>query len=94
LLAPVRCAVEVIAGVERTVVRVAASETKNGEATEHFLLSDVADLLTLYLDTYLPIIAGGPPIHTSSAKSCRRLPWTRIRTPSRWCAASAGGKRR
>jgi integrase len=49
-----------IAGVERTVVRVAASETKNGEATEHFLLSDVADLLTLYLEIYLPIIAGGP----------------------------------
>jgi integrase len=42
------------------VVSVLAAETKNGEATEHFLLPDVAELLDLYLEKCLPIIANGP----------------------------------
>ena len=48
-----------IDGVERTIVSVPAAETKNGEATEHFLLEDVAELLDLYLDKCLPLIANG-----------------------------------
>jgi integrase len=46
-----------IDGVEWVVLSVSAHETKNGEATEHFLLPDVAQLLDLYLEKYLPIIA-------------------------------------
>jgi hypothetical protein len=42
------------------VISVPGEETKNGEPTEHFLLEDVAVLLDLYLEKYLPIIANGP----------------------------------
>ena len=50
----------IIDGVEWVVVSVPAGETKNVEPTEHFLLPDVAQLLDLYLEKYLPIIANGP----------------------------------
>jgi integrase len=50
----------VIDGHERVVISVPADETKNEEATEHFLLEDVAALLDLYLETCLPIIANAP----------------------------------
>lgn len=50
----------VIDGHERVVISVPADETKNEEATEHFLLEDVAALLNLYLEKCLPIIANAP----------------------------------